>query len=825
MKAIDLEELLTRRVLLLDGATGTALMSRGMPAGTCPEMWVLQNPHVIQEIQRGYFEAGSDAIYSCTFGANRLRLRAVGAPDEDVSGLNERLVRISREVAPPGRLVAGDIGPIGQLIEPSGDLDFEDALSIFKEQVAGLIAGGVDFLVLETMMDIQEARAALIAVKDLCDLPVLASMTYEEGRTLTGTPPEAAAVILQSLGAFAVGCNCSTGPEQMLDTVERTRKVARVPILAKPNSGLPVVRNGKTVFPMGPDAFATATARLAEAGAAILGGCCGTTEKHIRELSNRLKQVVPPRPRESGPLCLASPRRVVTAGTEGPVRIIGERINPTGRKKLQAALQAGRYEEIRKCAMDQAKAGAHILDVNVGMPGIDEDATMRAVVKMLSVAVDLPLCLDSSSPETLASALRIYPGRALVNSISAERAKLERALPIAARYGAALLILPVSDKEIPETAAMRCGLIERVFSRASGYGYTKSDIVVDGLVMTISSQTRAARETLKTVAWARDVFGANTVIGLSNVSFGLPERHWLNATFLAMAISHGLTMVIANPEDPMIQAVKPAADALTGRDPSCLRYIERLSARKTSKRTISGADMAATAKAHATTTATADGAATAEATPSARAFDAVVHGDRETIADLINEALEAGSRPLDLVNECLIPGLMEVGERFERKEYFLPQLMLSAETTECAFAVLRPLLEKETTQKLGKVVLATVEGDIHDIGKNIVALMLRNHGFEVIDLGKSVSADEIIEKARQERAHVIGLSALMTTTMTKMASVIDRIKASGLPIRVMIGGAVITESYARDVGADGYASDAVEAVKIAKELMNSEANT
>ncbi len=790
----ELSERLAERVLILDGATGTELQRRGLPAGACPELWAAENPDQVQQMHQNYFAAGSDAVYSCTFGANRLKLQEYGAGPESVSALNERLAAASRKITPSGKLLVGDIGPTGHLVAPFGELPFEQAVEVFSEQIAGLVAGGVDLLVIETMMDIQEARAALIAAKETCDLPVLVSMTFDEGgRTLTGTPPEAAVVILQSLGAFAVGCNCSTGPEDMGKVLARMRPVAHVPLLAKPNAGLPILRQGKTLFSMDAQTFGQKAASLVEAGASILGGCCGTSADYIRALKHHVGGIQRPAPAETQGLCLASARALVSPGAGKPLTVIGERINPTGKKKLQKALLDRNYAEVRKLATEQIAAGAQLLDVNAGMGGIDETETLLEIVRTLSATVDAPLVLDSSSPEALAAALREYPGRAMVNSVSAEQKKLREILPIAARYGAAILVLPLDDTGVPETADERARRVEEIARHAESLGCRRCDLVVDGLVMTVSSSPAAARSALETVDWASHEFGVNTVLGLSNVSFGLPERRWLNATFLAMAVARGLTMVIANPCEATFAAVRRACDALQAGDPNCLAYIEFFS-RPAEE-------------------------APAPRSPADACRQAVIRGDRDGIADLVRQALDAGSRPYALVEEHLVLAIMEVGERFERKEYFLPQLMLSAEAMQRAFELLEPLLAETGRAKAGKVVIATVQGDVHDIGKNIVALMLRNYGFDVIDLGKDVRCEEIIQRAREAGADIIGLSALMTTTMTEMGKVIQQAREERLGVKFMVGGAVVTDDYARQIGADVYARDAVAAAKAARELV------
>lgn len=807
MDAATLTTRLADRVLLLNGATGTELQKRGLPPGVCPETWVLEHPDSLTEVQRSCFRAGSDAVFTCTFGANRQKLADHGIDPEQVTDLNAQLAALTRQVCPPGGLVGGDVGPLGKLVEPFGALPFEEAIRSFREQIHGLVKGGVDFIIIETMMDIQEARAALLAAKAECDLPVLVSMTYEqEGTTLTGTSPDVAAVILESLGAFAVGCNCSTGPSQMGSILARMRAVARVPLFAKPNAGLPTIVEGCTVFPMGPDEFAQEMSRLVDEGAALVGGCCGTTPEHIAALARVVGKKRPPEPADSAcppQLRFASARRLHTPKMAGPVTLIGERINPTGKPRMQRALRDGRYSVIRRLAQEQADAGAHLLDVNVGAAGIVEADVLPEVVKLLGVTSDCPLCVDSSSPEAVEKALRIYPGRALLNSISAEPEKLDRILPIAAQYGAAVIVLPVAETSLPMTSGERREVVLRIFGRAEAAGLGKEHIVVDGLTLALSSNATAALEAIDTIAWAHDTFGTHTVLGLSNISFGLPGRAELNATFFSLARKRGLTMVIADPAVVDVTPTARATEALLGEDSYCHRYIEAHQDRQDE------ADEEPSETA----------VETDSASPAAEAYQAVLNGDRDAIKNVVSLALDAGVSALELMERHLVPALFEVGERFQRREYFLPQLMLSAETLERAFDHLKPLLEARAAPSAGRVVLATVKGDIHDIGKNIVALMLRNHGFTVHDLGKDVSSQEIVSATMLQEADLVMLSALMTTTMTQMPQVIRELQASGLLAKVIVGGAVVTEEYAHDIGADGYAADAVGAVRIAKKVL------
>jgi len=802
MNTAQFKELVSQKIQILDGATGTELQKRGMPTGVCPEQWVIENPDTIKQIQEAYIHAGSNIIYTCTFGGNPIKLEEFGLGDRTFE-INRRLAQLSREAADGKRLVAGDIASTGRFIKPLGDMPFEVCVDIYKEQVRGLLAGGVDLFVIETMLDIQEARAALLAVKECCDLPVCVSMSFDESmRTLTGTDPVTALITLQSLGADAVGCNCSTGPEHMLEIITQMKPYARVPLMAKPNAGLPRLSNGATVFDMGAEEFGSFAARFVQAGVNLLGGCCGTSPEYIRELDKGCGALIPQNFVCSQYSAVSSSRKTVFFGINKPVAVVGERINPTGKKKLQAELKEGSTNEIRRFALEQMEKGAHILDVNVGMPGIDEKEVMVNTVSLLGSICDAPLCLDSSSPEVLEAALRIYPGRALINSISQEKVKLDRLLPVAAKYGAMFILLPLSDEGVPEKAVQRQVIVQEVYRRAATYGYQKSDIVVDGLVMTVSSNQEAALETLNLIEWCSREFGCGTIVGLSNVSFGLPERSWVNAAFMSMAIAKGLTMAIANPSSELLMCIKMACDVIMKNDINSRNYISYFN---NMDKPIQGENEKK-----------ADEKRTGE-----RIFDAVLNGDNEGIGKLIEKAVEEETAPQDIVDLYLIPAINQVGKFFDEKKYFLPQLIQSAETMKTGFTLLEPMLKqkKEKEEKADIViVIATVKGDIHDIGKNIVGLMLRNYGFKVYDLGKDVSAERIIEEARKLKAHIVGLSALMTTTMVEMKEVIKLAKEQSLSCKFMIGGAVVDDDYATTIGADGYSRDAYEAVKLAKRL-------
>ena len=795
---MQLKDRIKEKIIILDGATGTELHKKGMPAGVCPEIWCLENPDIISGVHAGYRDAGADIVYTATFGANGIKLSQYGA--YDVVEINRDLTLLARRAVGADVLLAGDICSTGRFVRPFGDLDFEEAIDAYKEQVKGLLEGGVDLFVIETMMDIQETRAALIAVKELSDKFTIVTMTYEEnGRTLNGTDPVTALITLQSLGADAVGCNCSTGPEEMLGLIEAMKPWARIPLVAKPNAGMPELIEGKTIFNMNADAFASFGAQFVSKGANLIGGCCGTTPEHIRKLKEALAGIKPVLPVRDSIGALSSARSYVILEGERPLSIVGERINPTGKKALQQELLEGRMSLVRTMAKEQENQGASLLDVNMGMPGIDEKETMLDAIGNLSVASELPLVIDSSNIEVIEAALRLYPGRVLINSISGETKKMARLLPVAAKYGAMFILLPLADGDIPETAEERKKIIEDVFEKAADLGFTKSDIVVDGLVMAASSNFKAPMETLKTIEWSSHVFGTNTIVGLSNVSFGMPERKWLNASFLAMAVSKGLTMAIANPGVEELINSKLAGDVLAGRDKDASRYISHFS------------QMPPKVKQED---------APSHKTSEDKVFQAILEGNREDIERLLSGAMDSGMGAQKIVDEIMIPSITEVGDLFDRREYFLPQLIASAETMKKGIAFLEPWLgdAKLNKKQKGLIIIATVKGDVHDIGKNIVALMLKNHGFEVVDLGKDVPAEVIVQEAVRLKSSVIGLSALMTTTMVIMKEVIDLAQRESLDCKFMVGGAVVTKAYAKSIGAH-YAKDGVEAVRVVEKLI------
>ncbi|PKN44571.1 MAG: 5-methyltetrahydrofolate--homocysteine methyltransferase [Deltaproteobacteria bacterium HGW-Deltaproteobacteria-17] len=790
-----INSLLKNKILILDGAMGTELQQRGMPPGVCPEAWIIEHPEIVQEIHRAYALAGADMVYTCTFGANRLKLGEYGI--ENVREVNRTIARLTRAAVGKQTFIAGDIGPTGRFVEPSGDLAFEEAVAVFKEQVLGLLEGGVDLFVIETMMDIQEARAALIAVKECSDCFALVTMTYEpDGRTLGGTDPVTALITLQSLGADAVGCNCSTGPDAMLPFIRAMKPYATVPLAAKPNAGIPRLAGGKTVFEMSAAAFGAFGERFAQAGVNLIGGCCGTTPAHIAALRQAMAMQKPLAPLKRSIAALSSSRRHQILESNKPLCVVGERLNPTGKEALQQELLAGSMNLVRQIARRQEQQGADLLDVNVGVPGIDEVKTIRQIIGLLATHSDLPLVIDSPKVETIEAALRLYPGRALINSISGEKDKCRKLLSLAAKYGAMFILLPLADGEIPETAEKRKAVIRDVSRQARHYGLTKDDFVVDGLVMTAASNPQAALETLKTVRWCAEKLQCRTILGLSNVSFGMPERRWVDAAFLAMAQAAGLTMAIANPGSEELLHIKRAGDVLLLKDRDAAAYIRHFTHQP---------QQPATA---------------AALSPGQKVREAILDGNREGIIALVEAALTAGLEVGSLVDEVMVPAIVHVGELFDKKICFLPQLIASAEAMRLGVSHLEPRLYHPAAARShkGAVVLATVRGDIHDIGKNIVALMLKNHGYQIIDLGKDVPVEAVIAAVKQHRADVVGLSALMTTTMIQMKKVIEAAAAEGLPARFILGGAVVTRAYAESLGA-AYAKDGVAAVRVVEKLM------
>lgn len=806
MNKIQFKQFIDSKIIMLDGATGSNLMDKGMPVGVCPEKWILDNPKHLINLQRDYIKAGSNIVLAPTFTANRIKLAEYGL-EKDIIDINERLVGLSKKaIAEEGyrAYVAGDLTMTGKQLKPIGTMELEELIDVYKEQAQILVRAGVDLFIVETMMNLAEARAALIAIKEVCDLPVMVSLTFnEDGKTLFGQTPETAVVVLQSLGADAVGINCSTGPDKMIPLVKRMLKYAKVPVFAKPNNGMPELIDGVTKYTMTPSEFASYGKELVDAGVRAIGGCCGTTPKHISELKKYTRNVNVAEEETTTRGVLASEYKICDIDIDGNFIIIGERINPTGKKMLQEELRAGKMDMVISMAEEQVAAGAKVLDINMGMNGIDELAMMKEAIYQVMSTVDVPLCIDSSHIDIIEEALRIYPGRALINSISLEEKKCRPLMKIAAKYGAMCILLPLSDKGLPESLEEKIEVIHELLKIAEEEGVSRDSIIIDGLVTTVGANPNAAIETLETIKYCKDTLCLPTVCGLSNISFGLPERINVNTAFLTMAIANGLTMAICNPGQAQIVNASLASDLLLAKKGSDDNYVGGVVPIAVGQSAVSSKN-----------------SVDIQGSP---IYVDVVKGNKSTIVDNVKKAIAEGANPQDIIDNDLIPAVNKVGELFEQKKYFLPQLISGATVMDMAIEYITPLLNKgESREEKGTVVMATVEGDIHDIGKNLVVLMLKNYGYRVIDLGKDVPKDIIIETAKKEKADVIGLSALMTTTMMRMKDVVDEVKKQNLNVKVVIGGAVVSESFADEISADGYSKDANDAVKLVDRLLTEE---
>lgn len=820
-------------IVFLDGATGSNMQKAGMPSGVCPEVWLMEHPKPINALKKGYLDAGTQILYAPTFGGNRVKLEEYGYGDR-IQEINTTLVQMARAQAGADVLIAGDITMTGRQLVPTGDMAFETLIEIYKEQITILEVAGVDLLIVETMLSLQECRAALIAAKEVSDLAVMVTLTFEaDGRTLFGNDPASCAVTLQALGAAAVGTNCGAGPMQMLPVVEAMAQAVSIPVIAKPNAGLPKTNaEGETVYSMDEATFAGEMTALVKAGARIVGGCCGTTPEYIRLMKERIL-ALPEEERQyryipqEGVRVLTSERALLSFTLDDPFMVVGERINPTGKKKLQAELREGAFHLVTSYAETQEADGAAVLDVNVGMSGVNEVALLQEVLTEVTQVTSLPLCIDTSDMEAMEAALRVYPGRALVNSVSLEKGKPETVFSLAAKYGAMVILLPVGEAGLPKSLEEKISFIDRLCEIALSYGLRREDLVVDCLVATVAADASAGKSFLDAVRYCKEKKLA-TIGGLSNVSFGLPERGIVNAAFLAMAIREGLTMAIANPSQQLLMNVAFAADLLSDKPNADTAYIQRIACYHESAeylKTLREDPVLETAGAEGKVPSqqvAGGGASEADTTPLQVVYDDVLKGAKNRIlADTI-KALEEGATAKAVLDEALMPAIEAVGELFDQGKYFLPQLIAGAEAMKTSIAHLEPLLAegRSTGEASPRIVIATVHGDIHDIGKNLVTLMLRNYGFEVYDLGKDVPAETIIEKAREVDADIIALSALMTTTMQEMEHVVALAKEAGLRTRIMVGGAVVTEDYANEIHADGYSDDAGQAVKVAQRILS-----
>lgn len=785
-------ETLEKQQLLFDGAMGTMLQKKGLPVGLEPEYFNLSHPEVVTEIHRAYVEAGSDVITTNTFQANRTKIEQEKLPE-----IITAAIQLAKAAKP--KFVAYDMGPIGQLMAPMGTLSFDTAYEMFTEQVVVAEKAGADVVVLETMSDLLETKAAVLAVKENTKLPIFCTMTFQEdGRTFVGTDPLTAVLTLQSLGIDAVGVNCSLGPVELFPVVETILRYAKIPVMVQANAGLPEMENGQTVYRISPVEYGRAVEELLKKGVGIVGGCCGTTPEFIEELRAIIDRT---------PLVDGQPEMVtaVTSGSQTVIlnnrlSLIGERINPTGKKRLKEALRNNELSYLLKEALKQVEAGADILDVNVGLPEIDESSMMQQAVQEIQGIVTVPLQIDSSSIAAIETGARYYNGKPLINSVNGKAESMAEIFPIVKKYGGVVLGLTLDETGIPETAEARLAIAKKIVATAAEYGIPKEDVMIDPLVLTASAQQEQVQVTLETLRLLREELGVLTVAGLSNVSFGLPNRELMNSTFLASAVTAGLTTPIVNPLSEVLMNTVRALKVIYNQDQDATEYIEKSQAM----------NVVSTEQKQINLSATAD---------HTDLKTLILKGQKEDTPALTKQLLETKT-PLEIVNEFFIPALDEVGSKFERGELFLPQLIQSAEAVQRSQEVLKSYFEAtdQESQSHGKILLATVEGDIHDIGKNIVKMVLENYGFDVIDLGKDVPIETVVERIRNDGIQLVGLSALMTTTVQNMKATIQAVKEAGLTPSFMVGGAVLNEEYREFVGADYYAKDALESVAIAKEF-------
>ncbi len=799
---MNIRDLLGKQLLFFDGGMGTMLQRNGMKGGEIPELLNITNPELIKSIHAKYLSAGADVITTNTFGANPLKFNALSAPVDAViaAAVGNARKAVNECNAGKPRFVAFDIGPTGKLMEPIGDLSFDRAYDAFAKIARTAETAGADLAIIETMSDTLEAKAAVLAVKENTRLPVFLTMTFDETlKTLTGGDIHVMSAMFEGLGVDCLGINCGLGPDQIAHMIEELAKISSIPIMAQPNAGLPQIENGQTVYMVGPEQFARESERMAIAGASVLGGCCGTTPEHIRALSDRCGGYVP-KVTEKRHTVVASYSKAVYLD-DRPV-IIGERINPTGKKKFKEALRNGDIDYILNEAFKQRDAGAHILDVNVGLPEIDECQMMERAVKAISSAVNLPLQIDSSDPKTMERALRIYNGKPMVNSVNGKRESLDAILPLVKKYGGVLVGLCLDESGIPPKAEDRVRIAGEIVSEAEKYGIKKKDLVMDALTLTVSAQQRESAETIKALRIIKEDLGLKTVLGVSNISFGLPRREIVNGTFFALALYNGLDACIINPcADAMMNAYR-AYRALACIDVDCADYIAAYAGTKSE-----------------TTVIRADARETEPEQKRGELFDIIVKGLRDRSYDETKKLLETKDS-MEIINGILIPALDAVGKQFEAGTMFLPQLMMSAETVKNSFDAVKEKLSESgaAEQSKGKILVATVKGDIHDIGKNIVRVLLENYGYDVYDLGKDVPPEDIVNCMRENDIHLCGLSALMTTTVLSMEETIKAIRAAGLDAKVWVGGAVLTQEYADMIGADKYCKDALSSVNYANEF-------
>ncbi len=795
-----IDELLKKDFIFLDGAMGTMLQASGLKLGERPEVLCITEPETIIDIHKQYINAGSDIVYANTFGGNAHKLEGTGHSVDEVITAAVKVAKKACEGTEA--LAALDIGPIGELLEPSGTLKFEEAYEIFKEMLVSGEKAGADLVVFETMTDLYEVKAAVLAAKENTKLPIFVTMTFEEnGRTFTGCTVESMACVLEGLGVDAVGINCSLGPKEIFPLAKRLTEATNLPVVIKANAGLPDPLTNE--YDITPELFGEYMKMYSEIGINIAGGCCGTNPDFIKETVKAMPLAKGKRKIVNSVSKLCSPQKMVEITG---IRPIGERINPTGKKRFQQALRECDLNYIAERAIEQTDAGAEILDVNVGLPGIDEAEMMVKVVKTLQSVTNLPLQIDSSDPKAIEAGLRVFNGKAIVNSVNGEQEVMDKILPIVKKYGASVVGLAMDSNGIPKTAEARIEIAERILKNALSYGIKKEDVFIDCLTLTVSAQQEQAKETLKAVRYVKEQMGLHTVLGVSNISFGLPAREFITCSFLVQAMANGLDLPIINPNQQAVMDAIYSFRVLSGEDKDSVDYIEKFA-----NRTMTQSEPVQA------------GAGTGKKDEKQGDLDiayAVSKGLKEEAAKITEELLKTKTE-MEIINELLIPALDRVGERYEKQEIFLPQLINSASASCEAFEVLKKSILKKGTGSVskGKIILATVKGDIHDIGKNIVKVILENYGYQVIDLGRDVAIEAVVETAKKEDVKLVGLSALMTTTLKSMSDTIDALRNSGHECKIVVGGAVLTPEYAKQIGADCYAKDAKQTVDFAKEVL------
>ena len=795
-----IDELLKKDFIFLDGAMGTMLQASGLKLGERPEVLCITEPETIIDIHKQYIHAGSDIVYANTFGGNAHKLEGTGYSVDEVITAAVKVAKKACEGTEA--LAALDIGPIGELLEPSGTLKFEDAYEIFKEMLVSGEKAGADLVVFETMTDLYEVKAAVLAAKENTKLPIFVTMTFEEnGRTFTGCTVESMACVLEGLGVDAVGINCSLGPKEIFPLAKRLTEATNLPVVIKANAGLPDPLTNE--YDITPELFGEYMKMYSEIGINIAGGCCGTNPDFIKETVKAMPLAKGKRKIVNSVSKLCSPQKMVEITG---IRPIGERINPTGKKRFQQALRECDLNYIAERAIEQTDAGAEILDVNVGLPGIDEAEMMVKVVKTLQSVTNLPLQIDSSDPKAIEAGLRVFNGKAIVNSVNGEQEVMDKILPIVKKYGASVVGLAMDSNGIPKTEEARIEIAERILKNALSYGIKKEDVFIDCLTLTVSAQQEQAKETLKAVRYVKEQMGLHTVLGVSNISFGLPAREFITCSFLVQAMANGLDLPIINPNQQAVMDAIYSFRVLSGEDKDSVDYIEKFA-----NRTMTQSEPVQA------------GTGTGKKDEKQGDLDiayAVSKGLKEEAAKITEELLKTKTE-MEIINELLIPALDRVGERYEKQEIFLPQLINSASASCEAFEVLKKSILKKGTGSVskGKIILATVKGDIHDIGKNIVKVILENYGYQVIDLGRDVAIEAVVETAKKEDVKLVGLSALMTTTLKSMSDTIDALRNSGHECKIVVGGAVLTPEYAKQIGADCYAKDAKQTVDFAKEVL------